>query len=669
MRLGRLAPFAGLVVLAILPATAGAQNRFLAQPLPLTGAGVTGGNGNHALAMDPAGGAAALWGGVVKMQASLRAPSAGFGPVFDVDPDDGSGTALPELDDLPSGQMVAAWRGPDEAFPPLQQVFVAVKPPGASAFGAPLQVSTETQNVANVSPNVALLPDGKAVVVWKGENNAMDTSSQVRFRLVSAAGVPEGTPVNVSGTNVDFPDVDAGTNGAILITWRTEADTVTGDQATAYFPPDSFAGDFQLIDTNSGAVPVPLVDPAGNALVAYRSGASLRVQARPAGTTENFGAPETVNPVGSLSSSPVLGHDAAGNATMAYSLTQAMSSTMQVATRPAGVGAGQEFGPPAPVDSPTVEERADLDLSVNDAGAALLSWRDTGDDRVFAAARPAGAATFGAPTPSLVATGRFGGVSRTAIDASGRGVVTVASAAADNPGATRTIDVVPYDDVPRATGLQVPASGFAQESLSFSVSPVDPWAAVTGVNWEFGDGGSATGAQVSHAYASPGSYTARLTLTDDRGNSTVSERLLVVAKERRAPRITRARMLRKRFRVARKPTARSAAAKAGTAFLFTLSEPASVKLTIQRALPGRRSGRRCVKPRRALQSRKRCTRYVPSGTLVRAGLAAGARRVSFSGRIGRRALRPGAYRALIVATDLAGNRGRRVTLRFRVVRR
>jgi hypothetical protein len=43
--------------------------------------------------------------------------------------------------------------------------------------------------------------------------------------------------------------------------------------------------------------------------------------------------------------------------------------------------------------------------------------------------------------------------------------------------------------------------------------------------------------------------------------------------------------------------------------------------------------------------------------------------VPFSGRLGRRALKPGRYRAVIAATDAAGNKSSTVTLTFRIVRR
>jgi DNA-binding beta-propeller fold protein YncE len=135
-------------------------------------------------------------------------------------------------------------------------------------------------------------------------------------------------------------------------------------------------------------------------------------------------------------------------------------------------------------------------------------------------------------------------------------------------------------------------------------------------------------------------------------------------------------LTRKRFRVARQATAVSARAAArrrpaprGSAFRFALSEQATARIAIERALPGRRVGTRCRKPSRTLQGRRRCTRYTRAGTLTRASLQAGQNTVKFSGRIGRRALKPGRYRVTIIATDAAGNRSKPRRATFTVVRR
>ena len=135
-----------------------------------------------------------------------------------------------------------------------------------------------------------------------------------------------------------------------------------------------------------------------------------------------------------------------------------------------------------------------------------------------------------------------------------------------------------------------------------------------------------------------------------------------------APAITRLRMLRKRFAVAKKRTAKSARrAKRGSAFLFTLSEDARTSIAIARALPGRRSGKRCVKPRKGLK--RRCTRYTVVSTLIRTKTKQGVNRIAFSGRIGARKLKPGRYRATVGAVDAAGNRAKARRVTFRVVRR
>ena len=135
-----------------------------------------------------------------------------------------------------------------------------------------------------------------------------------------------------------------------------------------------------------------------------------------------------------------------------------------------------------------------------------------------------------------------------------------------------------------------------------------------------------------------------------------------------APAISRLRMLRKRFAVAKKRTAKSARrAKRGSAFLFTLSEDARTSIAIARALPGRRSGKRCVKPRKRLK--RRCTRYRVVSTLTRTKTKQGANRIAFSGRIGARRLKPGRYRATVGAVDAAGNRAKARRVSFRVVRR
>jgi PKD repeat protein len=73
---------------------------------------------------------------------------------------------------------------------------------------------------------------------------------------------------------------------------------------------------------------------------------------------------------------------------------------------------------------------------------------------------------------------------------------------------------------------QAPTAAFTSKATDLSVAfdasaSGDADGSVASYAWEFGDGQVATGATPSHAYAAAGTYTARLTVTDDKGATAV----------------------------------------------------------------------------------------------------------------------------------------------------
>ena len=138
------------------------------------------------------------------------------------------------------------------------------------------------------------------------------------------------------------------------------------------------------------------------------------------------------------------------------------------------------------------------------------------------------------------------------------------------------------------------------------------------------------------------------------------------------PRLTALRESNSTFRAGRASTSlRGSTAKArhrrGTVFSFQLDKAASVKIAITHPTRGRRVGHRCVAAAPRLRGKPSCRRTVTVSALTRTARA-GRNRVSFSGRLKRRALAPGRYRAIFTATDSAGSSAAKA-LQFRIVRR
>ena len=143
--------------------------------------------------------------------------------------------------------------------------------------------------------------------------------------------------------------------------------------------------------------------------------------------------------------------------------------------------------------------------------------------------------------------------------------------------------------------------------------------------------------------------------------------------DRVAPRfLTGAAFNPRTFRVASAATPTSARTRRsipkGSVLTYSLSEPSTVTVVIAQPLPGRKVGKSCKAPTRSNRRRRRCTRYVTVGTLTRRSLQ-GPNRVSFTGRIGRRALAPSSYRATLTAKDAAGNISKPSTASFTIAAR
>jgi hypothetical protein len=97
-----------------------------------------------------------------------------------------------------------------------------------------------------------------------------------------------------------------------------------------------------------------------------------------------------------------------------------------------------------------------------------------------------------------------------------------------------------------------------------------------------------------------------------------------------------------RFRAARRGGT-LAASGSGAALRFGLSAAGTVRLQVERAVPGTRVGGRCLARARGRRGRA-CSRYIAVGRPVTRDAAAGTTSLTFTGRVGGKALAPGRYR-------------------------
>jgi PKD repeat protein len=174
----------------------------------------------------------------------------------------------------------------------------------------------------------------------------------------------------------------------------------------------------------------------------------------------------------------------------------------------------------APNRPPTVRASADP-LSGNAPLDVRFSAEGTdpdGDPLVYEWSFGDGASAFGAQ-----ATHRY--------LAAGNYTATVTATDPDGATATATVQVsVSGNRAPSVTLTANPQSGTAPLRVRFTADGTDPDGGSLRYSYDFGDGSPAeTGRRPTHTYAQPGTYTARVTVTDRQGATASAQIAITVS--------------------------------------------------------------------------------------------------------------------------------------------
>ncbi len=205
----------------------------------------------------------------------------------------------------------------------------------------------------------------------------------------------------------------------------------------------------------------------------------------------------------------------AGNEMIAVLGTDVPSGGIRVATLAAGT---TDWSAPQTVTTAP----ATIAGAFTDSGGTSTVVARVSDGSIVAFERP----RTGAWRPAGTLHAKSSWLSSLNANAAGDVVMTTSETA---PGDSRVLRIVLGDNSdPRLTALDVPASAAPGRAVAMSAAPFDAISGVASTTWDFGDGATAAGTQVSHTYAKDGTYQVTVTVVDNVGRRSSTSRTIVV---------------------------------------------------------------------------------------------------------------------------------------------
>jgi hypothetical protein len=643
------------------------------------GAGVPYSYGaQHGLAMNGSGEAALIFG-FNGVRVSLR-PSDGYfedpewgGVRVSAEGVEGSTPAV-AIDDR--GDVVAVWQ---QYTGPHKQIYEATRQAGGS-FGAPQPVSPGAKEAS--APSVAINARGEATVTWLSNDGTNDVVEAATATLGGTFSSPAGLSGN--GGNASDPQVVTNSAGESIVSW--ERNSTEGLQLEAavcqagmsFPPPDAYGDGDMLGETAAVGAPHVVLDEAGEGLAVWKSPSGAVRSARLPAHASSFGPTVTLASATGLPSAAMNG------------------SGQAVAGWPSGHGVqvvsaapGASFG--AAVELPSYFAPAAAQVTIGATGDTAVEWEGMSEGGSFGRE-----GSYRPPTGAFAKpTGLYGGC----VPEEGS-LVVASDSVGDMVGVWDTsclndMESMLYDAGPQLGAISAPTNGVVGQSVAFSIaSPPSIWTPLQLVTWNFGDGATANGLAVSHAYASPGTYQVTVTATDTQhtglnpaffpeyvGNS--QSQMVVVspasaassvdssaASNNATESLSALRISPSSFVAASAGPAAIATShrgnhRTGATVRFKLNLPGRVIFIIDHAVAGTRNAGKCLAQAPSTRRHgRRCVFLRSLGHLTRSSRE-GASSFHFTGRIDNRKLTPGRY--VLVATAEGAHQTVAQQVAFRVL--
>jgi hypothetical protein len=459
-------------------------------------------------------------------RARVRHPGQGFGPTLDLTPASGFDAGRTRVGVDQQGNFTVTWD--EDTVPATTTVVKAARlAAGADAFEPKETVSTGPGSA--FSPEIAVGGNGTAVIAYHQGGNLL-----AAIRLGAGGQFENGTPLTPLGSFTD-PELGVDDAGRAIAVWSRDPvgdgrEVVQASERPAglgFGPPIDLSSNVATDKNNQPALAMP---PDGRPLVlwTHEQGGTRIIQALERMASGTWPAvPETASKPGNNSSfAPTVAISVDGTAVGAW-LADVGTTVVQAGVRRRDEVFGQFVN---------ITSTAAFDVTVvgNRAGDAMLAFTGPMSGGIFAARRPAGG-TFG--SVDTVALGTQGSAMPSiALNLQAVGIDDQSNATAlwqqeTNPGGNfvYSLHAASFDAAPpRLDAVSVPGAGNPGAAIGMAATASDRLSSPA-ITWSFGDGASASGPAVSHAYGAPGAYTVTVTATDAAGNAASESHAVLIS--------------------------------------------------------------------------------------------------------------------------------------------
>jgi len=602
------ASLAALLVVVLLAGPPGAAAASWQGPAAVSDPAEAASDTPH-LALGRAGdGAVAWWGAGRVMLARHLAGGAWSAPI-------GIGNAqspvTPVVGVDSHGTVTAAWSEADGS-----ETVIATWPAAAPWP----TLTTLDASAPLVVTHLAVNASGAAVLA--GDSGAYDVA--VAYRGSASASFDFTVETGTMGGPARDAQVAINAGGAVVLLYRQ------GDSIWASRRPAAAGAFGPLEEVNAGfvsaATPADLsvaLDAAGNALAAFTlfggNGRALGSAWSPPGggwTLQWPLSPYYIVPQGATDAThPTIVVGAGGAAALVWlqlipSETPQRFVDVRLGSSATGVWGALETAIPTGylTSAPVLDFPPDAVFDESDALTVASEAGLPADPRslqtVVRTRAPDG--TWEAPVP-LAAVHSVQSPPSLAADAAGH---VVLAAAPDEGPFRKVVNVWVFDPIaPTVSPASVAGSRLAGDPVSLSVMPADTWSPTT-VQWDLGDGTSAAGTAIAHAYDATGSYVATATVTDAAGNVTTTRATVEITAKRAVLAAATFNATWKRSRVHGTLLLRGTAPRAG-AYVLAVRRGGRDAITRTLQLPGGDFTRTITLPGRMLPGRYTLTLAPP----------------------------------------------------------